>query len=361
MIEKPVRGSPLAIYGAGSTGKFVSKALRGSGFEVACFLDIEAGAGPVCEGVRVFHPESPDLSADFRSSTLVIVAVFNGGASVPAIQRNLKEIGFTRTISFLQLYGDPSIPLGDRYWATSPVHYDGWQEDIELCDRLWADEASRALFREHVRCRRQLDLRLLPCPDPDSHYIPADLPAPRDPMRLIDGGAFDGDTIRKLTSAVNKTEAVAAFEPDSENFSRLVAAAVTGNQSLLGAALYLWPCGLSNRHGLARFSKTGGEGSSLSEEGAVMVQCVALDESMPNFAPTFLKMDIEGAEFEALCGAQRLIRRYRPDLAISVYHRPEHMWQIPNLLGRINPDFRFFLRSHGYNGFETVMYGFADR
>ena len=88
-----------------------------------------------------------------------------------------------------------------------------------------------------------------------------------------------------------------------------------------------------------------------------MVQCVALDDAIPTFASNLIKMDIEGAEYDALLGARRLIHSFLPGLAISIYHRAEHLWQLPMLVRDIAPGkYSFYIRSHAMNTFETVLY-----
>ena len=92
-----------------------------------------------------------------------------------------------------------------------------------------------------------------------------------------------------------------------------------------------------------------------------MIQCVSLDEALPGFAPSLIKMDIEGAEMDALQGARTLIARHCPGLAISVYHRPEHLWQIPLWVNHAMPGaYRLSLRSHAYNDFELVLYAIPN-
>ena len=69
-------------------------------------------------------------------------------------------------------------------------------------------------------------------------------------------------------------------------------------------------------------------------------------------------MDIEGSEEAALRGAERLIKRFKPKLAISVYHHPAHLWRIPLLLQQFNPDYQFVLRNYtGWTG-DTILYAF---
>jgi FkbM family methyltransferase len=69
-----------------------------------------------------------------------------------------------------------------------------------------------------------------------------------------------------------------------------------------------------------------------------------------------LVMDIEGGEREAILGARYTIRRFRPGLAISAYHLPADLWQLGLLISEIDENYQFYLRSHGYSSFDTVLY-----
>lgn len=69
-----------------------------------------------------------------------------------------------------------------------------------------------------------------------------------------------------------------------------------------------------------------------------------------------IKMDLEGAELHALQGAEQTIRRYRPKLAVSIYHNPEDIWEIPELILKLHPDYRLYLRHYSIAAAETVVY-----
>jgi len=73
-------------------------------------------------------------------------------------------------------------------------------------------------------------------------------------------------------------------------------------------------------------------------------------------APTYLKMDIEGAEVDTLAGASRVIRDHAPVLAICCYHCQDHLWRIPLPIHSLNPDYRFFLRPHDLEMWDLVCY-----
>ncbi len=75
------------------------------------------------------------------------------------------------------------------------------------------------------------------------------------------------------------------------------------------------------------------------------VERVTLDEDI--LEPlNIIKMDIEGDEYVALKGARRHIETDQPILLISVYHRNEHLWELPKLIESFNPDYRYYLRNY---------------
>lgn len=69
-----------------------------------------------------------------------------------------------------------------------------------------------------------------------------------------------------------------------------------------------------------------------------------------------VKMDIEGAEVEALKGAEKIIRTYKPQLAICIYHKPEHLYEVVFLLKKFVPEYRLYIRQHEDFWTETVLY-----
>jgi hypothetical protein len=87
---------------------------------------------------------------------------------------------------------------------------------------------------------------------------------------------------------------------------------------------------------------------------------MALDDLLRGQSTDFIKLDVEGGEIAALKGAADVILRCRPVLAISFYHRPQDLWEIPQLLRTLCPDYQFFLRQHYFNSFDSVLYAVPD-
>ena len=69
-----------------------------------------------------------------------------------------------------------------------------------------------------------------------------------------------------------------------------------------------------------------------------------------------IKLDVEGGEASALVGARDVINRCRPTLALSAYHKPDDLWELPRLINTITDGYSFFLRQHYFNSFDVVLY-----
>lgn len=86
------------------------------------------------------------------------------------------------------------------------------------------------------------------------------------------------------------------------------------------------------------------------------IDVTTIDNAIGDKEITFIKMDIEGAEMKALKGAERLIRKKKPKLAICVYHKVSDIWEIPQLIMELREDYHFYLRHYSFEASETVLY-----
>lgn len=83
---------------------------------------------------------------------------------------------------------------------------------------------------------------------------------------------------------------------------------------------------------------------------------IPLDEILAGEEATFIKMDIEGSESEALKGAKDTITTYKPRLAISIYHKPEDILELPEIILSYRPDYQFYMRHYSLGAPDTVLY-----
>ena len=353
-------GAPVLIYGAGNVGKDVFRMLTQKGISVAGFLDRGAKPGSAWNGVPILTPDDLALSAAQRGRAHVVIGIFNAYVEVPPILTLLNSLGYGRVTSFLELHDHHARELGNRFWLTARSYYSGLEQQASAGYELWSDDISRDLYARILQFRFTKDHEALSTPDWDDQYFAKDLPPWPAPLRYVDCGAFDGDTLRQLLTKQLRVEAIAAFEPDPANFVKL-ANCVRTNAAGLPETVSLFPCGVDSATTQVRFSSGQGTASHASATGDTVIQCVSLDQALPTFRPNLIKMDIEGAEFAALWGARETIAEHRPGLAICLYHCPEHLWQIPLLVRQLTSGGgKYFLRSHCFNGFELVLYWLPD-
>jgi len=302
-------------------------------------------------GIPIFTPDS--LSVAEKAQAIILLAIHNREVDMPTLISRLAAKGYRFFVTLIELYDHFASELGERYWLARRDFYSGNENEIRAVLNLFTDEASRSLFDSLLDFRKSGDYSLLPAPDLAHQYFSPDVPPWKYPLRFVDCGAFDGDTLRDLAQFDIPIEALAAFEPDQDNFQKL--AKYVREKEIPNS--YLWPCGVYSSSTQMKFLSEQGEASVIAPQGAFTIQCVSLDEAIPNFTPTLIKMDIEGAEVEALRGAQHIIQEYKPGLAICVYHRPSHIWEVPLLIEQMLPGtYRCYLRAHAFNDFEVVLY-----
>jgi FkbM family methyltransferase len=314
-------------------------------------LDQRATRGSTLDGVPVHRPGT-EPHADMRARATVVVAVFNRDADVRAIDSLLRSLGYGRVVGVVELHDLLGQRWDDDYWMAQRDHSARHADDVLAgLDRL-ADEASRNLYEQIVAYRANGNAADAPRPIAGTQYFPADVPRRRGALRYVDCGAYTGDVLESAEQEAT-LEAVCAFEPDATNFAVLVGWAAARRGTI---DAHLWPCVVWSRTEQLSFDAAHGEASRVAPEGATIVQAVALDDVLPGFSSTDLKMDIEGAEAEALAGAVGHITRCRPRLSLCAYHRPQHLWSLSASIAALELDYAFYLRAHAHGGFEVVLY-----
>ncbi len=350
---KKIGEKPLYLYGAGCFGKELYDVLRQNNHKIAGFMDRRAeDLGTYC-GHKVYLPQ---LIKD-KEKCRIIISIVMDKASRQRLEVDLQTLGYVdivdgQSIRAHYVYGDtPEAELNRG------AYFSAFTEEMEAVDSLWADEESRQTYRCNLKAHLQRDYRACMQTE-DEQYFVKSLPLKKGFSRFIDCGAYIGDTLQLLCKEQPDVEEVAAFEPNLKNFRQL---SEFYNKELSCSVRrgFLFPCGVAGETALHHFNLAGGS-SAIAQNGGEIIQCVALDDVLKDFAPTFIKMDIEGVEYEALQGAKQMIQKYRPDMAISVYHVIDHFYTIPRLIQSWNLGYAFYLRTHSSCCMETVLYAVAS-
>lgn len=185
----------------------------------------------------------------------------------------------------------------------------------------------------------------------DSQYFDLPYLNHEDEEVFVDAGCFDGITVRNFVrwSGGNYKE-ILSFEPDEKCY-RECREALKDVKNLTIDNIGLW-----NREDVLRFHGTGTSDSRIDTDGEMQIKVGKLDDIAYNKKISFIKMDIEGAEKEAILGARNIISIQKPKMAVSIYHKREDIWELPKLLLEINPEYKFYLRHYSFRDAETVLY-----
>ncbi len=340
------------IYGAGGFGVRMAAALVEAGSEVLGFVD-QSGRAPV--GSRLLT-----LDDAVELSVPMFLGISNPGVSLPILMRELSYAGVQEIVNPVQasiLLHASGIIL-NNYWMTGDTEqYRHAAAEIENARDALADSRSKQIFDAVTTYRSSGLLTDAAAPDLLAlQYFPEDVPFLTDGMRFVDIGAFDGDTVRALREIEDRVEALLSLEPDPSNFLKL--AEEIRNWSHPNALAF--PLALGNAVETLRFNANSSASASKDDQGSTYVQSVRFDDLAPAWHPTHVKMDVEGAEPEVLEGMERTLREFRPALAISVYHTPEHHWSILNWVKSLSLRYSFYMRIYGNQTFDTVLYCVPD-
>ena len=172
---------------------------------------------------------------------------------------------------------------------------------------------------------------------------------------FVDGGCLNFLTSKQLLSKCNTVKKIYAFEPDSISARRCYdEAGKSGfdNYTIIEKGLY-------SKETELYFNSLGNGCSSILDKGNCKVRVTSIDETIKDKV-TFIKMDIEGTELEALIGAKDTITKYKPKLAISVYHKKQDIIDIPLYIKSLVSEYKLFLRHYSNHAGETVLYAIRN-
>jgi FkbM family methyltransferase len=169
---------------------------------------------------------------------------------------------------------------------------------------------------------------------------------------FVDCGGYTGDTLRLFFGNFSTCRRIYFYDmiPDNVRIAQELCAAYpqivyrnvgVGNPQQAGKKVIVQDASTSS----AALNEDADAFELVHLQGApnAEIELVTLDEDIRE-PISFLKMDIEGSEINALDGARRHITEEHPALAICSYHHYEHLWEIPRMIRSMNPDYRLYLR-----------------
>ena len=342
------RNKPLIFFGAGFIGKMAYDLFNHIGIKPDFFCDNnEEREGTLFLGVPVISFRT--LSNQYLDSNILITTKghFN------EIRRQLYDNGLKdiKELSWLIDYQKGySYGIKGAYYPILLKR----KLDVEEVYNHLSDELSKEIFYKVISYREGNSNEFSDVKSSSPPYFEQGLIKLTEHEVFIDGGAFDGDTVKAFLKELNgKFQKIISFEPDKDSYNKL-------SQSVANiSGVIAMPYGLWNKKENLKFKKgINPEGNRILDEdyGETVIETVSIDEIIKEEIPTFIKMDIEGAEIKALEGAKETIVKYKPKLAICVYHKPFDIIDIPLFIKNMVPGYKLYIRHYSNSFLDTILY-----
>ena len=345
--------SPKVIVGAGGAAWWILQGFSRNSLSIDGFVVTkEYGISETC-GYRVYSPSTWDELPHKRSEYVAIIGIMNPEIDIEKIEIDLKSQGWGEVVFFSEFAARILSESNINCSMLDPTIIHADRDIIQSLRDLFVDRESKECLEYFLDYGQKfIDNDNLIAANP---YFVHSLPRWKSPLRILDCGAFDGDTIRKAAENGYAVEEAICFEPDFTNFEKLVSN-TNSNEKRINL-----PVAVGSKVETLAFSAQSSSGSQIVEGAGIPIQSISIDSSFINWNPNLIKMDIEGSEFQALKGAEATIRNARPNLAISIYHKSSDIVQIPLWLKAVlGNNVRFYLRRHSRTVADTVLYVFPE-
>lgn len=372
-----VRGNiPVVLFGAGSLGMRLCSGLKINNIHIASFCDNNPKIlGNQYAGHPVISVE--ELKKDHLGSLIIISASL---LNVQQIKYQLSRLGFQNDMIHTPplnplLYYSNAVKL---HWPAADLEEHASQ--LQNAYELFCDQKSKEIFVNRIALlagafdyesfkrfiqvfgdfisKRSPNLFSNPRYDENHFYFFSEFFPLKNHEAFANVGALIGDCAIEFIKACKQKgyqyKEIINFEPDPDNFKKL-----SSNMNHIANVKCL-PYGLWSSKARLRFSNPNqsivGTPGWLDKNGSLEVEVDSLDHLLPDAEISFIKMDVEGAEMEALRGAANTIKKNTPKLAISVYHNRNDIFEIPLFIHQLHPGYRFYLRHHSTTFSETVLF-----
>lgn len=236
--------------------------------------------------------------------------------------------------------------------------YKNNKEEFEKVYNILEDDKSRETYKAIIKFRETYNYKTIKNIRYYPQYFVKEIFDYKDEV-FVDGGAYIGDTIFSMLKYVplKSIKKIYAWEADEKNSDVLQHEV---GKALLHSKIKLEciPCALWREKTTLEFDSFENDCSHIGR-GGIFVQADTIDNRCPD--ATFIKMDIEGAEIDALYGAKNTIINNKPKLAICIYHSNKHLYEIPLLIHEWVPEYKLYIRHSSEMRQETVLYAVINK
>ena len=329
---------PVCIYGTGDACERILDQFKIHGIECSGIF----ASDDFVRGGRKFRGfDVTDLAAqEKRFGDITVCCAF--GSQLPDVMEHIDAIASKHELIF------PDLPVaGEEYFSREGLA--GYSDELGLVYGMLADDRSRRVFLNVLCFRLTGDISLLHEVFSEQAEDISQLIVPRENDSYADLGAYNGDTIEGFISLCPEYGHIYAFEPDVRSFRKCVQRHIQrDNISFINACAW-------DRDEMLRFSQSAGRQSKITDDGKIAA-ARSLDSVLCGKRCDIIKLDVEGAEREALIGSSDTIKKYSPRLIVSAYHRPYDLITLPMLINELG-SYDFYLRQPPYYpAWDTCIY-----
>lgn len=349
--------SPVLIFGAARMGRVFLANLKKNEIPVLGFIDNNKKIqGSKIDGVKVISFR--EAQSKYRLHPVLIASLLYE----TEIYNLLRKANFKNVypLVYLNLI-NPDIFVSPEYHDTfNSLFVNKNQKDILTLFSLLSDKKSEKVFYDLFLFRLTTEkIYIHKAESSKKLFFEKDVMPLSNNEVFVDCGAYNGDSVESFIKSVSgKFNKIYSFEPDKENFKNL-------NEKIKKNTwenIITVKKGVFNKNGKVSFNGAGTVDARISTKESVelaksTIEVITIDSYFKSKEPpTLIKMDIEGAEIEALLGAKKTIKKYKPKLAISSYHRSTDLWKIPLLIKSMNKDYKIYFRHYSNELPDTICY-----
>lgn len=287
------------------------------------------------------------LSIDEVPKDSIILSTSTG--SPLEVKSTLDAKGFTN-FNYLSFYKYSKLDL-----APPPFIID-FEDDFKKNRNEYAylydlleDEESKEIFTKVINFKISFDLDFMQgfINNHEGQYFDKEIIPQIENICFLDGGAYVGDTIPSIMKNFPDYKKIYAIEPNNLHIN--IAKRDFGNKQ----NIKFINCGLGAKQEL--IASSGEERQNNCDHNYQATSINTIDNIVKEKVD-FIKLDIEGAEQDAIDGAYETIKQYKPILAICIYHKAEDWYKIPQKVLSINNRYNIYLRHYMEGVFESVLY-----
>ena len=330
---------PIVMYGMGNGADKIIAVCQKYGIEISDFFASDGFVrGHSFHGKTVISYSA--MKEKYAGQNPIVLLSF--ASSLPDVMALFKQVG-----EECELYA-PDVPVfGETLFNLE--FFERNRERFEAVYDMLADEESKRIYENVILYKLTGDIKYLWNSESDRSEVYNNLLDCKRIESYLDLGAYNGDTLREMLLYNPELKSAIALEPDARNFRKLTDYA----GGVETCEIKCVNAGAWCENTTLLFDASGNRNAGIVSKGNIVskikeINVVSVDSVLSGMGVDYIKYDVEGSEREALLGASLTIKKYAPKLLVSLYHRSEDLFTLPELVMELNPDYALYLRRFPY-------------